>query len=142
VFFASEKAVTRTSNNAYSSKAVNVSADNSGVDEWKSLLCGQPTVWFFQLPHNNVVKLIVPYITEGQPGWHISFNAARTPHGAFMTPKHLIRAPPGENPPSCLTVSHAIGSKNWYIVVDCKEAGYDAPELGDNPWIDFNAEPC
>jgi hypothetical protein len=44
---------------------------------------------------------------------NISFNTARTPHGAFMMPEHLIRAPPGENPQSRLTVSHAIGSKNW-----------------------------
>jgi len=99
-------------------------------------------VWFFQLPNNDVVKLVVPYVAKGQPGWHISFNAARTPHGAFATPECLVQAPPGENPQSRLTVSHAIGSEKWDVVTDRKKAGYDAPELGDNPWIDFKAEPC
>jgi len=121
---------------------VNVSDDRLGVDEWKFILRGQPTVWFFQMPDNDVVKLILSYVAEGQPGWHISFNAARTPHGAFMTPEYLILAPVGENPQSRLTVSYAIGSKIWDIVTDRENAGYDAPELGDNPWIDFKADPC
>ena len=51
-------------------------------------------MWYFQLPDSSsVVKLIVPYLTERQQVWQISFNAALTPHGVFIMPEYLIQLP-------------------------------------------------
>jgi len=137
---------------------VNAASNGTGVDEWKVLLRGQPTMWFFALDDGDVALLTYPYLRPGGrgPGLVLSFSAGSTPHGASTYAESMLFSaegpvgtktmgvPAGEEPGSRVSFSYAPGVRRWELRYTPEEAQWEptAPYifkkncLGVNPWID------
>jgi len=116
---------------------LHINTDESGligIDEWKLILRGRPTEWFFRLPDGDVVKMRFSEVRKGDPGWSISFNGMQTPHGAFGVPGGGI------------SISHSIGSASWYVRYNAEEIPANKQArlldcLNKNPFVKFGDEP-
>lgn len=105
---------------------VNTTDDGVGIDEVMTVVSGGPMTWFYRLPDGVVVKLSVPAVEAGDPGWRISYPGKR-PHGAFLDAEHG------------LIVAYAHGPKKFVMRYEDPSAE-GTESLGTNPWIDFGGD--
>lgn len=106
---------------------VNSADTGEGIDEVMTIVSGGPYTWFFGLEDHAVAKVRFGEVQDGDPAWRISYPGLSV-HGGYFDAAHG------------LVVAHAHGPRTF--VMRYEDDTVSAPHLlGDNPWIDFTADP-
>lgn len=106
---------------------VNSADTGDGIDEVMTIISGGPYTWFFGLEDHAVAKVRFSEVREGDPAWRISYPGLSVHGGYFDAPHGLV-------------VAHAHGPHTF--VMRYEDDTVSGPHLlGDNPWIDFTADP-
>ena len=106
---------------------VNSADSGEGIDEVMTIVSGGPYTWFFGLEDHTIAKVRFDEVRDGDPAWRISYPGLSL-HGGYFDAAHG------------LVVAHAHGPRTF--VMRYEDETVSAPHLlGDNPWIDFTADP-